>query len=226
MHVEISEITSIPAEFAAQVRSLYERSFQPQELRDWDDMTASLGDEAVGRTRLIIATQDRLLLGLSFFKYHAEPQFGYLWYLSVDPTTRSAGIGSKLYRQTLSHITDLARKNGLGLKGMMFEVEQLDTESHPEYGDPFLRLKFYDRMGARMIMGYDYRQPPIPPHPEVPLQLMFHPVDLPECDCTQDEIAILVRDFLLHCQGQANIDLDPSALYLQHPHKAISEFRP
>ncbi len=215
MHVEIREITEIPGGLADQLRSLYEKSFHPEETRDWDGMTASLGSDDPGRTRMILATRDHTVMGLSIFRYHQEPAFGYLWYLCVDESTRGTGIGGKLYRATVDQLNAVAEGYGQQIKGMMFEISRLDSESHPIYGDPHRRLRFYERLGARMILGYDYRQPPIPPYPEVPLQLMFHPVDLQESACTQDELATLVRDFMLHCQG-CTVDVDASALSLKH----------
>ncbi len=202
MQITIQEMSAVPQEFDAQVRDLYERSFHPAELRSYDDMLASLGTDDVLRTRLIMAWQGDRVLGLSLFKYHAQPGFGYLWYLCVGQDTRGLGIGGKLYNATLDDLKRISEENGSGLKCMMFEVERMDAESHPEYGDPIKRMRFYDRMGARMITGYDYRQPPIPPHDEVLLQLMVHPLNMPEESYTADELAALVRDFVQHCQGE------------------------
>lgn len=201
MHTEIAEITAIPENLAEQTRALYERSFHVEELRNFDDLVAGLGRDGIGRARWLLATKGDSVLGLSIFKYCPEARFGYLWYLCVDESTRGTGIGGRLYSATVERLRTIAKANGQSLKGMMFEISRLDSESHPVYGDPHRRLRFYERLGARMILGYDYWQPAIPPHPKVPLQLMFHPVDLPEPACTSDELVILVRDFMLHCQG-------------------------
>jgi GNAT superfamily N-acetyltransferase len=215
VHIEIREITAIPEELADQMRSLYEKSFHPEETRDWAGMTESLGSDDIGRTRMTLATRDHTVMGLSIFRYHPEQEFGYLWYLCVDESTRGAGVGGKLFCATVDALTAAARENGLRIKGMMFEISRLDSESDPVYGDPHRRLKFYERLGARMILGYDYYQPPIPPYPDnVPLELMFRPIDMPESTCTPDELATLVRDFVLHCQGQA-AQVDPAQLRLK-----------
>ena len=217
MHIEIREIAAIPEDLADQMRCLYERSFHPEETRDWAGMTESLGGDSLGRTRMTLATRDHAIMGLSIFRYHPDQEFGYLWYLCVDESTRGTGIGGKLFRATVDALTAVARENGRRIKGMMFEISRLDSQSHPVYGDPHRRLRFYERLGARMIMGYDYRQPPIPPYPdEVPLELMFRPIDLPESACAQDELATLVRNFLLHCQGR-EAQVNPSALSLRPP---------
>jgi hypothetical protein len=90
---------------------------------------------------------------------------------------------------------------GMAPLGMIFEVERLTTDSHPVYGDPFRRVRFYERLGARLILGYDYYQPAIPPHDPVPLQLMFHPLALGHEDCASPTLACIVSDFLRLAQG-------------------------
>ncbi len=97
---------------------------------------------------------------------------------------------------------------------MIFEVERLDSDPHSVYGDPIRRVRFYERLGARLILGYDYWQPPIPPHGPVPLQLMFHPLGLKESECTEAELARIVSDFLRHGQGMDDADVNPASLRL------------
>lgn len=213
--MEIREVTSLPEGLAAQAKDLYERSFPEEERNGFDEMIAALGGppEADGRPRLIIAVRDDALLGLSFFKYYREAEIGYLWYICVDLETRGSGIGTKLYQDSVAALIQAARESGGRIKGIIFEVERLDSEAHPVIGDPIRRVKFYERLGARLILGYDYRQPPKPPHGPVPLQLMFHPLDLPESECTPGQLAGLVMDFELH-RHRVSVEVDPTGLQL------------
>ena len=184
--MEIQELTDWPDELREQARTLYESSFPIEELRDFDGL---FDREAA----LLVARDGDALLGFSVFRYLAEASLGYLWYICVDQSTRGQGIGRQLYQRTL----DSLGKNGNCLKGLIFEVERLDSESHPVYGDPIRRVKFYERLGARLILGYDYWQPPIPPHGPVALQLMFHPIGC----MPSDDLARIVQDFLRLGQG-------------------------
>lgn len=152
------------------------------------------------------ADGDRLL-GFSVFRPLTKASLGYLWYLCVDENTRGMGIGSKLYRETVAWLQRLG-----GLKGMIFEVARLDSESHPVYGDPVRRVQFYERLGARLILGYDYIQPPIPPHGPVPLQLMFHPFEKREWN--EEELAGVVSGFLRYGQGIEDNEVEASGLRL------------
>jgi GNAT superfamily N-acetyltransferase len=215
--MEIREVTSLPEGLAAQAKALYERSFPKEELNDFEQMMQALGGgEMRGRPRLIIAWDEDKLLGLSFFKYYPKAELGYLWYIAVDESTRGSGIGTKLYRATLDALVQAARESGGRIKGLIFEVERLDSEAHPIFGDPIRRVKFYERLGARLILGYDYWQPPIPPHGPVPLQLMFHPLDLPESECTSSALAHIITDFLRSAQD-TKVTVDPEGLRLQNP---------
>lgn len=184
--MEIQELTDWPEELREQARELYECSFPVEELRDFDGLFER-------GANLLVARDGDDLLGFSLFRILEEASLGYLWYICVNQSARGGGIGRQLYQRTLESL-----KNGNGLKGLIFEVERLDSESHPVYGDPIRRVKFYERLGARLIVGYDYRQPPIPPHGPVPLQLMYHPFGV---NPTQESLAGIVEDFLRHGQG-------------------------
>ena len=196
--MEIEELTNWPDELWEQARALYECSFPIEELRDFDELFDR-------NPRLLVARKGDALLGFSIFRVLEEASLGYLWYLCVDQSARGGGIGRQLYQRTLDSL-----KNGNDLKGLIFEVERLDSESHPIYGDPIRRVKFYERLGARLVLGYDYWQPPIPPHGPVPLQLMYHPIGGTPSEA---ELARIVEDFLRWGQG-VETSVDPAGLGL------------
>lgn len=202
MPIEIRRITTGSDELMAKIRSLYEASFPPEELRPFEQIRDELVVPNGKRlARLIVALDGDEVPGISIFALFPEASLGYLWYICVDPNTRGSGVGGRLYRESLEILRRDADGLGLPFKGMIFEVERLTTEAHPVYGDPFRRIRFYQRLGARLIEGYDYHQPPIPPHGPVPLQLMFHPHGLAGAQCTSPELAGVVSDFLRLAQG-------------------------
>ncbi len=202
MPIEIRKLTTGPEELMARIQALYERSFPPQELRPFDRICQEIAEPTPERrTHLIAALEDDRALGISIFALFPQASLAYLWYICVAPETRGAGIGGKLYQESLECLGMDALAMGLDMKGMIFEVERLDSESHPVYGDPHRRVRFYERLGARLIMGYDYHQPAIPPHDPVPLQLMFHPMKLRQEGCECGALARIVSDFLRLAQG-------------------------
>ncbi len=202
MPIEIRQITTGSEELMGQIRSLYEASFPPEELRPFEKISEELVSPNGKRlSRLIVALDGDSVPGISIFALFPEASLGYLWYICVDPDTRGSGLGGRLYRESLEILNRDASDLGMSLKGMIFEVERLTTEAHPLYGDPLRRIRFYQRLGARLIEGYDYHQPPIPPHGPVPLQLMFHPLELAGARCTPPALAGVVSDFLRLAQG-------------------------
>lgn len=202
MPIEIRTITSGPEKLMAGICSLYEASFPPEELRPFEQIREELaalnGDR---RTRLIAALDGDSVPGISIFAVFPNASIAYLWYLCVDPQARGAGLGRRLYRESLDLLSRDAIDLQMELKGMIFEVERITTDAHPVYGDPIRRIRFYERLGARLIEGYDYHQPPIPPHGPVPLQLMFHPLGLTESECASHTLRRIVSDFLRLAQG-------------------------
>ncbi len=194
MSIEVHKITTAPENTMAQIRKLYEMSFPPAELREFERIAGDLvSPNGERRTSLLAAIEGESVLGISIYAVFPRESLAYLWYLCVDPETRGAGVGGRLYRASLDQLDS---DGWTDLKGMIFEVERLSSEAHPIYGDPHRRVRFYQRLGARMIEGYDYHQPPIPPHDPVPLQLMFHPLGLRESECDSPALAVIVSDFL------------------------------
>lgn len=213
MDICIQEITVWTERLAAQAKELYEISFPPAERHDFSRICqAEEEQDDPGRPRVLAALNGDLLVGLSIFKHLAEVSLGYLWYLCVRESTRGSGIGRRLYNRTLEALIESTQ--GYGLKGLIFEVGRLDSEPHPIYGDPIRRIRFYERLGARLILGYDYCQPPIPPHGPVPLQLMFHPLGLQPSECTEGELVRIVADFLRYGQGMEEAVVEPRGLRL------------
>ncbi|MBP6963995.1 MAG: GNAT family N-acetyltransferase [Armatimonadetes bacterium] len=200
MPIEIQKIVAAPEEIMESIRSLYEISFPKEELRPFEQIVGELsspGEER--RTHMIAALDGEKVLGLSVFVLFPTASLGYLWFLCVDPDTRGLGLGGRLYDASVEWLRRDAEALGVDLSGVIFEVERLTTEAHPIYGDPHRRIRFYERLGARMIAGYDYHQPPIPPHGPVALQLMFHPMAGQTCD--SPTLARVVSEFLRLAQG-------------------------
>lgn len=177
------------------VEQLYEQSFPPPERHPFGKVRELLKkDEIPRRTRLVAALNVDDVVGISIFQFAPEVQLGYLWYLCVSPLARSLGLGSRLYRKTI----DLLLQEGA--KYMIFEVEPISTPPHPIYGDPVKRVRFYEKLGARLIIGYEFFQKPIPPHGEVRLDLMLHLLDGSTCD--GPEVARIIEDWLWHLKGR------------------------
>jgi acetoin utilization deacetylase AcuC-like enzyme/GNAT superfamily N-acetyltransferase len=109
------------------------------------------------RTILYVAEDGRRkVLGFAIVLHEPEIHFCYLDYLATAKGVVGRGIGAALYE----HVRDEA--HGLGAKGLFFEC----LPDEPELArDPAVReanarrLKFYERYGARPIVGTAYESP-------------------------------------------------------------------
>lgn len=202
MSISIHELTTWPEDLSAQARILYERSFPPEERNDFGRIQQAAVD---GRVHALAAQNGNSLVGLSIFKHIKEARLGYLWYLCVDDSTRGSGIGSRLCEKTIEVLENIG-----GLRGLIFEVGRINSKPHPMFGDPIRRIRFYQRLGARLIMGYDYWQPPIPPHGPVPLQLMFRSF---AGEPSEVELAGIISDFLRWSKDRHE-EVEPTGLRL------------
>src|SRR5688500_15590194 len=109
------------------------------------------------RTILYVAENGRRkVLGFALVLHEPEIHFCYLDYLATAKGVTGRGIGAALYE----HIRDEA--HGLGAKGLFFECLPDEPERCP---NPTVReanarrLKFYERYGARPILGTLYETP-------------------------------------------------------------------
>lgn len=200
MPIEIQKLVTAPEETMESIRSLYEMSFPKEELRSFEQIKQEISSPTEERrTHMIAALDGEKVLGLSIFVLFPTASLGYLWFLCVDPNTRGLGLGGRLYCDSIEWLKRDAKALGVDLRGVIFEVERITTEAHPIFGDPRRRIRFYERLGALMVAGYDYHQPPIPPHGPVALQLMFHPMVGRPCD--SPTLAQAVSEFLRLAQG-------------------------
>lgn len=142
--------------------ALYERAFPPEERVPVEEHLRELRPDS---DAVLLAAQDEggKLLGLA--RYDLYEHAAYLYYLAVDETVRSLGLGSAIYQEIL-------RRLDPGLTGMVFEVERPDHAADPELAGR--RIRFYQRLGAKLLRGIDYLQE-IPGQPPVPMHLMLHP---------------------------------------------------
>lgn len=109
------------------------------------------------RTILYVAENGgRKVLGFALVLHEPEIHFCFLDYLATAKGVIGRGIGAALYE----HVRDEA--HGLGAKGLFFEClpDEPDQCSDPRVREANARrFKFYERYGARPIVGTAYESP-------------------------------------------------------------------
>ncbi len=89
-----------------------------------------------------------------------------------------------------------ATARGQFLQGIIFEVEREDLAATArEREERIRRLRFFARVGARIVTGIDYLQPPLHPDAEpVPLYLMFDAVGSQSPALSRERVLAWVDD--------------------------------
>lgn len=104
------------------------------------------GAEAI----ILAAIKNDKVLGFTLTYFFADIHAGYLDYIASDPTRASRGIGGAIYETTRD---DLRKR---GVRRLFFE--SLPDEPGPHVNSALIpnnkkRLAFYERLGARPILG-------------------------------------------------------------------------
>ncbi len=124
---------------------------------------------------LLLAEDGRgRVLGFSFSLYFPDLRFGYLYYIASHPERRARGIGGALYEATRELL--IAK----GARGLFFDAgpDEKAKLRHPELlRINRSRLKFYERYGARPIVGTQYDAIPNPANEGYQTFLLFDALD-------------------------------------------------
>ncbi len=115
-----------------------------------DPMTARF------RSVLLVAEKRRITHGFALFMHEPSLKFSYLDYLCVAPGRSARGIGGALYERVREECT-LLRVDGLYFECWPDEPELLFDQTELEQAKQ--RMRFYERFGARPILGTYWDQP-------------------------------------------------------------------
>ncbi|MGE4504246.1 MAG: histone deacetylase family protein [Desulfovibrionaceae bacterium] len=143
------------------------------------------------RTILLVAERRAEVRGFALLCHFADLKFCYLDYISVGAGQGGGGIGSALY----ARVREEAR--ALGETALFFECLPDDPAL---CADPATlkenkaRLAFYERYGARPIIGTAY-ETPLTPGGDCPPYLVVDPLDRP-LRLTRDRVRTIVRAIL------------------------------
>jgi acetoin utilization deacetylase AcuC-like enzyme/GNAT superfamily N-acetyltransferase len=108
------------------------------------------------RTVVYVALNGRdRIIGFALMMHDPVLNFAFLDYISARKGKTGGGIGAALYE----HVRDEARN--LGAKGLFFECAQDSPKSLPDNvrRQNSARLRFYERYGARPVIGTAYETP-------------------------------------------------------------------
>ena len=150
---------------------LYERAFPPEEKVPVSDHLDTLArPDPEWHVALVAVTAERDDF-VAMLRYEWGGRAAYLPYLAVGEAWRGAGLGSRIYE----HLLERIRGASPGVEALVFEVERPDqAHDAPGREDAERRIRFYQRLGARLLRGIHYLQE-VPEQPPIPMNLMVHP---------------------------------------------------
>ncbi len=228
-----AELSANKAAIESAQRLLAERfpGLRPSEI---DDLPKKLTNPFLQRFTgvLYVAERPRLHRVEGFALVLIEPQleFCYLDYIATDAKT-GGGVGVALYER----VREDARARGS--KGLFFECLPDDPRACPDpalRADNKARLKFYERWGARPIVGTEYERPVNEGDkcmPHLVCDTLGSPHALRRSHVKQVVRAVLERKYAYLCPPEyveavvASIRADPVELrparYQQNPSSAV-----
>jgi GNAT superfamily N-acetyltransferase len=159
----------MPAAVERAVRRIYEESFPASERERFEDICQDIKQ---GRKTLTLISDAGTAIG---FGTVTSLNFGGLYmleYLAVDSKRRNQGVGERLLREILEHLS-----TDVGSKGLIFEVESPGVTSDAEQDLRKRRIDFYRRNGAILIDDHGgYRMPDLSGPGSQAMNLMWLPV--------------------------------------------------
>jgi GNAT superfamily N-acetyltransferase len=150
---------------------LFELSFPPAERVLVSTFLRALSerDPAAPHTLLAASDYDDSLVGIAHFQVFHAQRVAYLWYLAVTPKRQGAGAGSDIYHAVIDKLPS-------SVGALLIEVEQPRlARNEQERRLAQRRITFYERLGARLLLGIDYLQSVGPHQPVIPMHLLVHP---------------------------------------------------
>lgn len=155
--ITITEMDGADADAIAEFyRCILAPHFQPDELETSENFTVGL---KCGGTRALVArTAEGAIVGGAVGDWFSRSRVLLLSYLAVPAAGRGTGIGGQLMKA----VTEVWGKRFSPSLFIMEVEDPRHYRAEANFGDPEARVRFYDRLGAR-VLPVPYFQPALGP---------------------------------------------------------------
>jgi GNAT superfamily N-acetyltransferase len=110
---------------------------------------------AGGQYQLFAYVQDEDVQGFALVYFSVQLRFAWLDYFAIRSDLRGRGLGSELFRE----IVHLAGNESPRLDWLLFEVDDDYEGDAQREADCIRRVRFYRRLGARVLENVPYKFP-------------------------------------------------------------------
>jgi len=183
--------------------TLLEPAFPPAELMTYEGLREARLEATRGGTILFDA--DDPVAGIITEDYLGG-RVVLVAYLVVAATARNGGIGAWLLSGTV------ARRAPTSL--VLAEIEDPRWFAVSDAGDPVARLRFYDRVGSRLL-PLPYAQPSLRPGCSRVDGLLLIAISAPGPDVDGALVAAFLDEYYGSCEGEEVVRTDPAYLALR-----------
>jgi GNAT superfamily N-acetyltransferase len=136
---------------------IYKSSFLQNETRPIEKVVQMLKKDE--NYHLFIYLNDNSVVGISLMYIFRSLSIGFLDYLAITPNYHRRGIGKEFFEFTFEKFRSDVY-NGIGL---LIEVQKENVLDLEERNLREKRIRFYMRLGAKIMDGVNYILPPIQP---------------------------------------------------------------
>lgn len=163
------------AEILAQVQQMLKDQFVFITEQDIRAVPRQLHDPLKYRFRTILFAAENgkgRLSGFAILLHSVDPPFCYLDYISANARMKGGGVGGALYERVRQEAKSL-RSHGLFMECL--SDDPLLCRTQGIIGQNKARMRFYERFGARPIVGTAYETPLVETDP-CPAHLLYDPL--------------------------------------------------
>ena len=171
----LKEIVDFESPEFEQSMEIYKSSFPSNETRAVEGIVLLLKNDL--NYHLFISKNNNSVVGISLMYIFNSLKIGLLDYMAITPAYRRRGMGKELFKFTFDKFCSLIN-NGIGL---LMEIQIEGVNDPKEKVVRKNRIRFYTRLGAKLLEGVNYLLPPTQ-NDNVPekMYLMIRPIgDLP-----------------------------------------------
>ena len=182
------------------VQALFESAFPPDELMTFDELQVAVSE--AGTCGAVVQRSGKVL-GAYVTEDFLGGRVVLLAYLAVDPDSRGEGVGTLLVRRLTAE--NRVREGPAPL--VVAEIEDPRFHRPGAHGDPVARLRFYDRLGTRLL-PLPYVQPALRPTAARVDHMLLVTLDAASATVDGALVAEFLEEYFVGCEGPAVVD-DP-----------------